>query len=177
MNLVETLLARNEAFAASHFDAQLKILPKLKTMIIGCVDPRVDPAEIFGLEQGEAAIIRNVGGRITPATLLELDLLREVSKASGGDLGMGWNLVLLHHTDCGIKRLDGVPSLMGAYFDVAPTELGARHVHDPRASVALDIETLRAHRAIADALTVSGLVYDVTTGRLETVVAPAPLRA
>ena len=177
MNLVETLVARNETFATSHFDAQLKILPKLKTLIVGCVDPRVDPYEVFGLAQGEAAIIRNVGGRITPALLLELDLLREVSKASGGDLGPGWNLVVLHHTDCGIKRLDGVPALMGQFFDVAPPELPSRHVHDPRASVALDIESLRAHRSLSDQLTVSGLVYDVTTGRLETIVPPTPLRA
>ena len=66
MNVIDTLTQRNEAFANSRFSAELKIMPSLKTMIIGCVDPRVDPFDIFGLAPGEAAVIRNVGGRITP---------------------------------------------------------------------------------------------------------------
>ena len=177
MNVVETLLARNAAFATERFDASLKILPKLKTLIVGCVDPRVDPAAVLGLDQAEAAIVRNVGGRITPDVLLELDLLRGVAKASGGDLGPGWNLVVLHHTDCGIRRLDGEPDLLGKLFEVSPAELGARHIHDPRASVALDIDVLRAHRSLSDQFLVTGLVYDVATGRIETVVPTAQLRA
>jgi carbonic anhydrase len=64
MNVIDTLTQRNEAFASSRFSAELKIIPSLKTMIIGCVDPRVDPVDIFGLAPGEAAVIRNVGGRI-----------------------------------------------------------------------------------------------------------------
>jgi hypothetical protein len=51
----------------------------MKTMIIGCVDPRVDPVDIFGLVPGEAAVIRNVGGRITPATLQTMAMLRIVA--------------------------------------------------------------------------------------------------
>lgn len=176
MNLVETLLSRNETFASSRFDAQLRILPKAKTLVIGCVDPRVDPAIILGLDQGDAAVIRNIGGRITNDTLLEMDLLREVAKAGGGELGPGWNLVVLHHTDCGIRKLDGVPNELARMFDVAAPELASRHIHDPNRSVALDIETLRAHRSISDRWLVTGLVYDVATGRVETVVPTAPLR-
>jgi len=44
-------------------------------MVVGCVDPRVDPTHLLGLEQGEAAVIRNVGGRITPATLRTMAML------------------------------------------------------------------------------------------------------
>jgi carbonic anhydrase len=61
MTVVETLTQRNEAFASSRFSADLKIMPSMKTMIIGCVDPSVDPADIFGLLPGEAVVIRNVG--------------------------------------------------------------------------------------------------------------------
>lgn len=60
MTLVDELLKRNEAFAANKFATGLKIIPSMKTMIIGYVDPRVDPAEILGLGQGEAVVIRNV---------------------------------------------------------------------------------------------------------------------
>ncbi len=176
MTVMETLLQRNETFATTRFDAKLKILPKTRTLLIGCVDPRVDPTEVLGLELGEAAVIRNVGGRVTPATLLELDLLREVSRASGGDLGPGWNLVVLHHTDCGITRLDGQPELLGRFFGVPQGELGARSIHDPRASVALDIAALQGHASLSSQLLVTGLVYDVATGRVETVVPTALLR-
>ena len=176
MNVIENLLARNEAFAKGRFDPALKIMPKTRTMIIGCVDPRVDPAEILGLGLGDAAIYRNVGGRVTPETLLTLDLLRQVSKASGGDLGPGWNLVVLHHTDCGIRRLDGAPDLLGQFFGVPAAELGTRAIHDPHASVALDIAALKAHPALSNDFLVTGLVYDVTTGRIETVFPTAPLR-
>jgi len=54
-------------------------------------------------EAGEAAIIRNVGGRVTPSTIDTLAMVRQVTRAAGGDLAAGWNLVVLHHTDC-IRR-------------------------------------------------------------------------
>jgi carbonic anhydrase len=63
---MDTLTRRNEAFASSRFSRGLKIVPSLKTLIVGCVDPRVDPVDVLGLALGEAAVIRNVGGRVTP---------------------------------------------------------------------------------------------------------------
>jgi hypothetical protein len=86
MSVIETLTQRNEAFASSRFSADLKIMPSMKTMIISCVDPRVDPVDIFGLVPGEAVVIRNVGGRITPATLQTMAMLRIVAKAGGGEI-------------------------------------------------------------------------------------------
>jgi carbonic anhydrase len=177
MTVIDTLLQHNETFASTRFDPALKILPSRKTMIIGCVDPRVDPAEVLGLAHGEAAIIRNVGGRITPATLETLAMLRVVSQASGGDLGPGWNLIVLHHTDCGIKRLGGAPDLLGSYFGVAPTELEGLHINDPHASVTVDVAALKANPQLSGAFLVSGLVYSVTTGRIEVVVPPSLLRS
>src|SRR5258707_13067424 len=105
MNVIETLPQRNEAFVSSRFSADLKIMPSMRTMIIGCVDPRVDPVDIFGLVPGEAAVIRNVGGRITPATLQTMAMLRMVAKASGGDIGPGWKHHGQHSNDCGRTHL------------------------------------------------------------------------
>src|SRR6266704_2993645 len=56
------LSKRNADFAASAFRADLRINPYGNMMVIGCVDPRVDPAHVLGLSNGEAAVIRNVGG-------------------------------------------------------------------------------------------------------------------
>jgi carbonic anhydrase len=170
LSVIETLTQRNEAFASSRFSADLKIMPSMKTMIIGCVDPRVDPVDIFGLAPGEAAVIRNVGGRITPATLL-----RVIAKASG-DIAPGWNLIVLHHNDCGINCLAHSPELLAKYFGVAPADIDALAIADPHKAVAVDVAALKANPLLPGGFLVTGLVYDVTTGRIETIVPTSLLR-
>ena len=66
----------------SEFSADLTINPSGNMMVVGFVDPRVDPAHVLGLRNGEAAIIRNVGGRITPATLRTMGMLGKVGAAN-----------------------------------------------------------------------------------------------
>jgi carbonic anhydrase len=176
MTIIETLTQRNEAFARSRFSADLKIMPRMKTTIIGCVDPRVDPVDIFGLAPGEAAVIRNVGGRIFPSTLQTMAMLRMVAKYNGAEMGAGWNLVVLHHTDCGINCLSHSPELLAKHFDVAPAGLDALEITDPYKSVAVDVAALKVNPLLPGGFLVTGLVYDVTTGRIEIVVPPALLR-
>lgn len=177
MSVVDTLTQRNHEFARSRFSPDLKIIPSLRTIILGCVDPRVDPAEIFALSAGEAVIIRNVGGRVFPSTVQTLDMLSEVSTASGGHLGAGWNLVLLHHTDCGIKRLGNAQDMLAGHFGVARTALADLAVMDPTASIAIDIAALRADPRLSGDITVSGLVYDVKTGKVTLVAPPEALHS
>jgi carbonic anhydrase len=174
--VIETLNGRNRDFASYRHVSSLKMMPSMKTLIIGCVDPRVDPVDVLGVEAGEAAIIRNVGGRVTPSTIDTLAMLRQVTRAAGGDLAAGWNLVVLHHTDCGITRLGGAPKLLAGFFGISPDRLHERAIDDPRASVALDIDALRASQEVSGDVVVTGLVYDVATGLVETVVAPSLLR-
>ncbi|UQX87092.1 hypothetical protein M6D93_12345 [Jatrophihabitans telluris] len=171
MSTSQNWTERNAGFASKHYDPSLRIMPSLKTIVIGCVDPRVDPTDVLGLDPGEVAAIRNVGGRITPDTLDELAMLRAVTQAAGGDIGPGWEFVVLHHTDCGITRLQNKPELLAAYFNVNATHLPDKAVGDPKAAVVGDVAVLRADPRLPG-VTVSGLVYDVATGRLETVVAP-----
>jgi carbonic anhydrase len=122
-------------------------------------------------------VIRNVGGRITPATIQEIGMLGTIPRAAGAAPGGPLNLVVLHHTDCGITRLTGNPEMLAGYFGVRTGELPAKAVSDPCAAVAADVAALRAIPTLPDNWIVSGLVYDVETGQVETVVAPAPLRA
>jgi carbonic anhydrase len=110
MTVLEDLATRNADFAAYRFPPDLRLNPSCKTMLIGCVDPRVDPALVLGVELGEAAVIRNVGGRVTPATLKTLTMLGAVGRANGGGPGQGWNLIVLHHTDCGMTDLAAFPT-------------------------------------------------------------------
>src|ERR1700710_1860129 len=121
MNPIDTLIAGNAAFAAKGFDAPLRIMPTKKMISLGCADPRVDPEEIFGLVNGDAAVIRNVGGRVGPATLETMALLRSVVQDRGGDIGAGWNFIVLHHTDCGIKNCRiHAPDLLARHMGVKP---------------------------------------------------------
>jgi carbonic anhydrase len=177
MTLIDTLAQRHAVFAKSEFSAALKIIPSLKIMLIGCVDPRVDPADILGLTLGEAAVIRNVGGRITPDVLDTMAMLGTVAKAGGGQLGAGWNLIVLHHTDCGITRLNDSPEQLAKYFGVPAAGLDALAINDPYASVAVDVAALKANPVLPGGFMVSGLVYDVGTGKLDIVVPPALLRS
>jgi hypothetical protein len=93
-------------------------MPSLKVFVIGCVDPRVAPSHVLGLELGEAATIRNIGGRVTSSVLDELVLLRRLTQASGGDFDQGWTFVVLQHTDCGILWMQGERKRLAKYFGV-----------------------------------------------------------
>jgi carbonic anhydrase len=168
MGVVETLIERNEDFAKTRFDPGLIMRPSLATIVICCVDTRVDPTYLFGAGQGEIMALRNVGGRVTPDALDQLAMLGQVS----GDGFGGWELIVLQHTQCGIIRIGNRrPDLLPPYFQVDEGDLGSVSVADPRAGVARDVALVRADPRLAGTR-VSGLVYDVTTGLVETVVKP-----
>ncbi|CAN5597687.1 carbonic anhydrase [soil metagenome] len=176
MTNIADLTQRNAAFATDGFDSRLTINPRGNIMVVGCVDPRVDPAHVLGLSNGEAAIIRNVGGRITPSTLRTMAMLGKVGQANADTHVPGtWNLVILHHTDCGMTDLVPYPDLLAEYFEIPTSDLAAKSVADPDGSVRVDVETILDTIHGSDFL-VSGLVYDVMTARLDVVVPPTPLR-
>ena len=176
MTETHELTQRNAEFAATEFIADLSINPSGSMMVIACVDPRVDPTHVLGINQGEAAVIRNVGGRITPATLRTMVMLGRVGAANGGGNHPGnWNLVILHHTDCGMTDLAAYPDLLAEYFDIPADQLDDKGVSDPVRSVQVDVDVI-LDNIHANKYLVSGLVYDVTTGLVETVVPPTPLR-
>ncbi|MFB9127904.1 carbonic anhydrase [Paraburkholderia dipogonis] len=176
MDFNDVMLERNADFASTGFTPYLKMMPSTGTIVVGCVDPRVDPTSVLGLKQGEAAVIRNVGGRVNRSLLETLAVLAVVAKAAGRPDGAR-NLVLLQHTDCGIIGCHKhAPRLLARHLGVEPAELDKLAVTEPYEAVALDVAALKANRDLPDGLIVSGLVYDTKTGRIETVVPPAPLR-
>jgi carbonic anhydrase len=184
MSNLDSLLKRNKDFAAQQSAAGTlmpslpRALPNVKAIIIGCADPRVDPAHVLGIKPGEAVVIRNIGGRITPGLLEQLGLLGRIGQVAKEIPGGGgeFHIIVLQHTDCGITRLAGDPAMLTHYFQIQEGELNKKAVTDPRAAVTVDVAVLRAIPALPSQWLVSGLVYDVTTGLIEIVIPPAPIR-
>jgi carbonic anhydrase len=176
MNPLQELLRRNERFVERYEPGQSPI-PRLRMCIVCCPDPRVDPTTVFGLELGDAAVVRAAAGRVSPIVLQQLLFLQATGAVAGaGDAA--FELMLMQHSDCGIKHFtgpeqrDGLAAFLGCTVD----ELEAKAVTDPHAAVRVDIETLAANPLIPDALSVTGVVYDVDTGRVEVVERRSPLR-
>jgi carbonic anhydrase len=185
MNTLDSMLQRNKDFAAQQSAAGTlmpslpQALPSVKAIIIGCADMRVDPADILGIKPGEAVVIRNIGGRITPGLLEQLGLLGRIGEVAGKIPGGGgeFHIIVLHHTDCGITRLPGDRAMLAHYFQIQEAELQKKAITDPRAAVAVDVALLRAIPALPGDWLVSGLVYDVATGLVQVVVPPAAIRS
>jgi carbonic anhydrase len=185
MKNFDGMLERNKDFAAQQSAAVTlmpslpRAMPNVKAIIIGCADMRVDPAHVFGTKPGEAVVIRNIGGRITPGLLEQLALLGRIGEVAGEIPGGGgeFHIIVLQHTDCGITRLTGDPAMLTHYFQIQEGELKAKAVPDPRAAVAVDVAALKAIPALPSQWLVSGLVYDVATGLVEIVVPPMAIRA
>ena len=185
MNSLNSMLERNKAFAAQQSAAGKltpslpEALPDVKAIIIGCADMRVDPAHVLGIKPGEAVVMRNIGGRVTPGLLEQLGLLGQIGEAAGKAPGGGgeFHIIVLQHTDCGITRLKGNPAALANYFQIPEAELKAKAVTDPRAAVAADVAQLRAIPALPGQWLISGLVFDVATGLVEIVLPPAQIRA
>lgn len=184
MSVLDSMLQRNKEFAAREsasgglMPSLPRAMPNVRAIIVGCADMRVDPAHLFGLKPGEAVVIRNIGGRITPGLLEELGMLGRIGavakEAPGG--GGEFHIIVLHHTDCGITRLAGDPEMLADYFQVGEGEVQRKAVTDPRAAVAVDVAALRAVAALPGEWLLSGLVYDVATGRVDVVVPAEAIR-
>ena len=181
MNHLDSMLKHNKDFAASQSPAREpmpRALPNVKAVIIGCADMRVDPAHVLGIKPGEAVVMRNIGGRITPGLLEQLSMLGRIGEVAEAIPGGGgeFHLIVLHHTDCGITRLAKDTSMLAHYFQIQGREVEAKSILDPRAAVAIDVAVLRAIPALPGEWLVSGLVYDVATGLVDVVVDPARIR-
>jgi carbonic anhydrase len=148
MTNIDLLLERNRAFArttARDRVPAIPFIPNRQTFVITCIDPRVDPAAVLGLELGDAIVDRNVGGRVTPAVLRDVGWISHLHRAKTPDAEW-FELAVIHHTDCGSGLLadDALRhefADQGGYDDAA---LAALAVLDPATTVAADVASLLA---------------------------------
>jgi carbonic anhydrase len=176
MTAVDELLERNECIATHHVEPPF--LPRLGMCIVTCPDARVDPGAIFGLQPGDAAVVRAAAGRVSPIVLQQL-LFLQAAGAAAGQTSVGLELVLMTHTDCGITGLQGPKhrDALAAFLGCGVEELEEKSVADPYGAVRVDIAALADHPLMPASLAVTGLVYDVHTGRAQLVERRAPLRS
>src|SRR6266481_960580 len=94
MSVTEDLLRNNESYAKSFTKGSLPLPPAKGVAVLACMDARLDVHRILGLQEGEAHVIRNAGGVVTDDAIRSLTISQRL-------LGTG-EVVLIHHTDCGM---------------------------------------------------------------------------
>jgi carbonic anhydrase len=171
---IDPALERNRAFAAAGSHEGAVVLPNLRLFVITCLDPRVDPAHFLGLGLSDAIVVRNVGGRVTPAVINDVAFISQIAENLIPD-GPLFEVAVIHHTQCGAGALadDAFRRSYAERIDADEAALRDRAIVDPFATVASDVERIRAARSIPERVNVSGHVYDVTTGLVQTVIPAA----
>jgi carbonic anhydrase len=163
-------LERNRVFAADGGHRDAVVFPRLGLFVVTCLDPRVDPAHFLGLSLGDAAVVRNVGGRVTPEVINDVAFIGQIAENVMPD-GTLFEVAVIHHTQCGSAALADATFRRRYAQRIGADETALREhaVLDPTATVTHDVERLRAARGIPERVVVSGHVYDVVTGVMETV--------
>jgi carbonic anhydrase len=168
---LEAALGRNRGFAARGGHEGAVVFPKLRLFIVTCIDPRTDPAHFLGLDLSDALVARNVGGRVTPEVIDDIAFIAQLAEGAIAE-GPLFEVGVVHHTQCGSGALvdDEFRRRYGERIDEDEAELRERAVLDPAATVRHDVELLRAAPEVPGRVRVSGHVYDVVSGLVETIV-------
>jgi carbonic anhydrase len=163
-------LERNRRFAQSGAQAGASVIPKLSLAVITCLDPRTDPAHFLGLELSDAIVLRNVGGRVTTEVINDLAFLSQIAETVMPD-GPLFEVAVIHHTQCGAGALadESFRRRYADRIDVPEETLREHAVQDPAATVQRDVERLLATPSISKRVSLSGHVYDVVSGHLQTI--------
>jgi carbonic anhydrase len=145
MSTTDDLLVNNEAYAAGFDKGDLPLPPGRKLAVVACMDARLDPARVLGLEEGDAHVIRNAG-------LLGTQ-----------------EIILIHHTDCGMLTFSDEQ-----FAEQLRDQTGEEPGWDARAFADLDIDVRDSLRRIRESpfiphKNVRGFIYEVESGRLREV--------
>ena len=172
MTKMSPLLERNEQFARTYTPAGLG-LPTAQVFVVTCLDHRVDPAIVLGLQLGDAPVIRNAGGRVTQAVIDDIAFLAFLAEQLFGPQGPAdtlFEVAIVHHTQCGTGFLADPDFRRQAAeaTGVPEATLEASAVADPHLTVKTDVERLLATPLLSPKVSVSGHVYDIATGHVTT---------
>lgn len=162
MTATDDLLERNASYAEAFNQGDLPLPPARKLAVLACMDARLDVHGLLGLELGDAHVIRNAGGVVSDDALRSLVISQRL-------LGTK-EIVLIHHTDCGMLTFrdddvkDGILADTGLRPSFALEAFGELD-DDVRQSIG----RIQANPFIPNKDQVRGFVYDCATGRLNEV--------
>jgi carbonic anhydrase len=164
MSATDEFLAANEAYATGFTKSDKPMPPAKKVAVVACMDARIETGRLLGLEEGDAHVIRNAGGVVTDDVIRSLAISQRL-------LGTR-EIVLIHHTDCGMLTFkdDAVKSQIEEETGLRPhfaLEAFASLEDDVRQS----IRRIRSNPFVPHKQNIRGFVYDVHTGRLNEVAA------
>jgi carbonic anhydrase len=162
MSVTDSLLRNNEQFARSFKKGDLPMPPGKHLAVLACMDARLDVHNILGLQEGDAHIIRNAGGVATDDAIRSLVISQRL---------LGTNeIVLIHHTDCGMVTFkdDEVKGAIEKEVGIRP-QFALEAFADAESDVKQSIARIKASPFIPNKSSVRGFIYDVKTGRLSEV--------
>ena len=164
MTVTDELLANAERYAATFDKGDLPMPPARQIAVVACMDARLNPYGLLGLSEGDAHVIRNAGGVITQDELRSLAISQRL-------LGTR-EIVLIHHTDCGMLTFtdQGFRDDIAAETGIRPS-WASEAFTDLDADVRQSMARIRAETSIPVKDSVRGFVYDVSTGALREVTA------
>jgi carbonic anhydrase len=161
MSETDRLVANNQQYAAS-FSGPLPMPPSSGVAVIACMDARLNVYGILGLDLGEAHVIRNAGGVVTDDEIRSLAISQRL-------LGTR-EIVLIHHTDCGMLTFtdDDFKAAIQEDTGIKPP-WAAESFADPDADVRQSIARIKASPFVPHTDAIRGFVFDVATGQLNEV--------
>lgn len=159
MSVTDELLRNNEAYAASFDKGDLPMPPGSQVAVVACMDARLNVYGMLGLQEGEAHVIRNAGGVITEDAIRSLVISQRL-------LGTR-EIVLIHHTDCGMLTFsdDEVKEQIESDVGIRP-DFALEAFSSPEEDVRQSIARIEASPFIPHRDSVRGFVFEVETGRL-----------
>jgi carbonic anhydrase len=162
MSATDELVANNEAYVASFDKGDLPLPPARKVAVVACMDARLNPYGILGLEEGDAHVIRNAGGVVTEDQIRSLAISQRL-------LGTE-EIILIHHTDCGMLTFsdDDFKRSIQEDTGIKPA-WAAEAFSDLEEDVRQSVARITSSPFIPRKESVRGFVYDVETGRLREV--------
>ncbi|MEA2456287.1 MAG: carbonic anhydrase [Thermoleophilaceae bacterium] len=160
--LADNLLDNNASYASAFDKGELPLPPARKLAVLACMDARLDPAKILGLQEGDAHVIRNAGGVASDDALRSLAISQNL-------LGTE-EIVLIHHTDCGMLTFtdDEFAQKLEEETGSRP-EWRAHAFDDLDEDVRRSIDKIRTSPFVPRTDNVRGFVYEIETGRLREV--------